>query len=473
MPSVSAPSITREAQRGDARIRWDAWPGRGRYDAQYAASKQAFRSEVQTLARTVREHRQLLAVLVGDIVAYSRLMSRKEADTFYRVKDIQTSVIQPSVARNRGRVVKWTGDGFIATFSSAVDAVRTAVEIQSGAAAAGAKSPEDLRLRFRMGVNVGDVIVAADDVYGDAVNIAVRLETAAPPDGICVSRGVRDAVSGKVGIDFENRGELEVKNIPEPVGAYGVLFDPVAWTMEPVRSERPKILQRRWVVSGAAAVLLLGASLSLAFKWNDIAMSINPQETLRSRLRSVVPEAGSQFLDATARAYVQAGEHKALAASVSPPGFWYTTTRANPEAASEAVLESCQVAYGVPCSLIATNMSLQPISASTRDMARARYSGNFAPAQIPAANASTRSSRDVERYATATGPKAIAYTPSGGRVFVIIGGENQRASEEKAFSACLADPIRASFNAPCFLYAVGNQVVLPLRRRDPLTGQSP
>src|SRR4051812_47199067 len=158
-------------------------------------------------------------------------MAEHESDTFYRVKDFQTSLILPATERNHGQVVKWTGDGFIATFDSAVDAVRAAVEIQSGVAAAGAGTPEDRRIRFRIGINVGDVICVPGDVYGDTVNIAARLETLAEPDGICISRGVRDTVRGKFSVEFENRGELAVKNIPDPVGAFNVLFDPIAWTM--------------------------------------------------------------------------------------------------------------------------------------------------------------------------------------------------------------------------------------------------
>src|SRR5947207_2007863 len=107
--------------------------------------------------RQSTEQRRLLAVLVADIVGYSRLMAADEADTFYRLKDLQSSLIVPATERNHGHIVKWTGDGFIAIFDSAVDAVRAAVETQSGAAAAGATAPEDRRIRFRIGINSGDV----------------------------------------------------------------------------------------------------------------------------------------------------------------------------------------------------------------------------------------------------------------------------------------------------------------------------
>src|SRR6266702_4630876 len=107
--------------------------------------------------RNSTEQRRLLAVLVADIVSYSRLMAENEADTFYRLKDLQTSLIMPATDRNHGRIVKWTGDGFLASFDSAVDAVRAAVEIQSGTAAAGVAAADDKRIRFRIGINSGDV----------------------------------------------------------------------------------------------------------------------------------------------------------------------------------------------------------------------------------------------------------------------------------------------------------------------------
>src|SRR5713101_4272770 len=177
------------------------------------------------------EQRRLLAVLVADIAGYSRLMAENEADTFYRLKDLQASLITPATERNHGRVVKWTGDGFLGTFDSAVDAVRAAVEIQSGVAAAGASTEDDRRIRFRIGINAGDVITVPGDVYGDTVNVAARLQTLAEPGGICISRGVRDTVRGKFSVEFEDRGELAVKNIPDPVGTFNVVFDPIAWTM--------------------------------------------------------------------------------------------------------------------------------------------------------------------------------------------------------------------------------------------------
>src|ERR1700733_7963173 len=129
------------------------------------------------------ERRRLLAVLAADIVAYTRLMEEDEDDTFYRLKDLNSSIIGPSAARNHGSIVKWTGNGFIGIFDSAVDAVRAAIEIQSGIAAAGAGTgtAQDRQMRLRIGISAGDVITVPGNVFGDTVNVAARLQTLAAP----------------------------------------------------------------------------------------------------------------------------------------------------------------------------------------------------------------------------------------------------------------------------------------------------
>src|SRR6266705_919592 len=234
------------------------------------------------------EQRRLLAVLVADIVSYSRLMAEDEADTFYRLKDLQGSLIVPATERNHGHVVKWTGDGFIGTFDSAVDAVRAAVEIQSGAAAAGAATPDDRRIRFRIGINAGDVIVVPGDVYGDTVNVAARLEAAAPPGGICIARGVRDTVRGKFSVEFEDRGELAVKNIPDPVGAFDVVFDPIAWTMgREATPARPGFGRTRSYQLAAGIVLLVAAATGAT--WYFLASPREQPSTAAPAARATPP----------------------------------------------------------------------------------------------------------------------------------------------------------------------------------------
>jgi class 3 adenylate cyclase len=443
------------------------------------------------------EQRRLLAVLVADIVGYSRLMAENEADTFYRVKDFQSSLITPTTQRNHGRVVKWTGDGFIGTFDSAVDAVRAAIEIQSGAAAAGASAADDRRIRFRIGINTGDVITVPGDVYGDTVNVAARLQALAEPGGICISTGVRDAVRGKFSLEFENRGELAVKNIPDPVGTFNVIFDPIAWTMgrDEAPQKPPTGLAR--TLLGAATVLLIAAAAGAGWYFfgkqhNELPPTATPsaapttpihsptvaswREDLSARMASAVPGLGGKALENAVAAYETGQAHKAQAASPDPPGHWRSFGRPTAENAETSALENCQVNYGQPCGLIAVDETLAPMPSDRdwprRDMPRARYSGDFDPAQIPGSAPSLRERADILNYRAAPAPKAAAFTPVGGRVFTAVGAASQRAAEEASLNACDADPLRKDEKGLCFLYAVGDRVVLPLRLSTPLTGAS-
>jgi class 3 adenylate cyclase len=446
--------------------------------------------------RQSTEQRRLLAVLVADIVGYSRLMAENEADTFYRVKDFQSSLITPTTQRNHGRVVKWTGDGFIGTFDSAVDAVRAAIEIQSGVAAAGASAADDRRIRFRIGINTGDVITVPGDVYGDTVNVAARLEALAEPGGICISTGVRDAVRGKFSLEFENRGELNVKNIPDPVGTFNVLFDPIAWTMgREAAPAKPSAGRTRNLLLGAI-VLSVGTAAGagwyfLGKQHNELPPappSAEPpsptrspttsswREGLSTRMAAAVPSLGGKALENAARAYETGQSHKAQAASPDPPGLWRAFGRPTDENAETSALENCQINYGQPCALIAVDETLAPMPTDRnwprRDMPRTRYSGSFDSAQIPGSAPALRERADILNYRSAPAPKAAAFTPVGGRVLTAAGAASQRAAEEESLKVCDADPLRKSENGSCFLYAVGDRVVLPLRLSAPLTAPS-
>jgi adenylate cyclase len=166
--------------------------------------------------------RRLTAILAADVAGYSRLMGADEEGTHARLQAHLRELIEPKIAEHRGRVVKNTGDGFLAEFSSVVDAVRCAVEVQRGMAERNAETPEDKRITFRIGVNLGDVIVEEHDIFGDGVNVAARLEALAQPGGISVSRVVRDQVRDKVPFAFEDLGEQQFKNIARPVRVYAL-----------------------------------------------------------------------------------------------------------------------------------------------------------------------------------------------------------------------------------------------------------
>ena len=166
--------------------------------------------------------RRLTAILAADVAGYSRLMGADEEGTHERLKGHLGELINPKIAEHRGRIVKNTGDGFLAEFASVVDAVRCAVDVQRGLDERNAGTPPDKRIEFRIGINLGDVIAEEDDIFGDGVNIAVRLEALAEPGGICISRVVRDQVRDRLDYAFEDLGEQQVKNIARPVRVYRV-----------------------------------------------------------------------------------------------------------------------------------------------------------------------------------------------------------------------------------------------------------
>jgi len=166
--------------------------------------------------------RRLAAILAADVAGYSRLMGADEEGTHERLKGHLRELINPKIRDHRGRIVKNTGDGLLAEFASVVDAVRCAIEVQVGVAERNAGVPTDERIEFRVGINLGDVIIDDDDIFGNGVNIAARLEALAEPGGICVSRVVRDQVRDKVEFGFEDIGDQSVKNIARPVRVYRV-----------------------------------------------------------------------------------------------------------------------------------------------------------------------------------------------------------------------------------------------------------
>jgi adenylate cyclase len=165
--------------------------------------------------------RRLAAILAADVVGYSRLMGADEEGTLAALKAIRSKLADPKVKDHRGRIVKTTGDGLLIEFASVVDAVRCAVELQEGIAGHNAEVPAEKRIEFRIGINLGDIIVEDDDIYGDGVNIAARVEALADPGGICVSRVVHDQVRDKLDLAFEDIGEQQVKNIARPVRLNG------------------------------------------------------------------------------------------------------------------------------------------------------------------------------------------------------------------------------------------------------------
>ena len=200
--------------------------------------------------------RKLAAILVADMVGYSRLMGADEAGTIARLKAHRKELIDPKFGEHHGRIVKVMGDGLLVEFASADDAVQCAVEIQRAMAEREAEVAQDQRIIYRIGINIGDIVIEGDDILGDGVNVAARMEALAEPGGICISRPVFTQIRNKVELGFVDLGPQKVKNIAEPVPTYKVLLDPAeAGTV--VAAKRTVPTRLRWVASAAAAVLLL------------------------------------------------------------------------------------------------------------------------------------------------------------------------------------------------------------------------
>jgi TolB-like protein/class 3 adenylate cyclase/tetratricopeptide (TPR) repeat protein len=183
-----------------------------------------------------RTQRRLAAILAADVVGYSRLIGADEEGTLAALKAVRRELIDPKVDQHHGRIVKTTGDGALIEFASVVDAVRCAVDVQRGTAERNTGMPPDKRIEFRIGINVGDVVIDGDDILGDGVNIAARLEGLAEPGGVLVSRAVRDQVRDRLELAFEDLGERELKNIARLVRVYRVR-GPTELTATPVRGE--------------------------------------------------------------------------------------------------------------------------------------------------------------------------------------------------------------------------------------------
>jgi adenylate cyclase len=201
--------------------------------------------------------RRLTAILAADVAGYSRLMGADEEGTHERLKGHRRALVDPKIAEHHGRIVKTTGDGLLVEFASVVDAVRCAVEVQRGMSDRNATIPAEKRIEFRVGINLGDVIAEGEDIFGDGVNVAARLEALAEPGGICISRVVRDQVRDRLYYTFEDLGEQQVKNIARPVRVYRVRDHPL-----PVEQPSPASPQPLRLPDKPSIVVLPFANLS-------------------------------------------------------------------------------------------------------------------------------------------------------------------------------------------------------------------
>ena len=172
-----------------------------------------------------RIQRKLAAVFASDMVGFSRLMELDETGTLARLKAHRLELIDPAIVKNGGRIIKTTGDGMLAEFASAGDAVECALEIQRRLARRNADVEPDRRILFRIGINLGDIVVDGDDIFGDGVNIAARLQEHALPGGISVSQAIHDQIAHKLDVKFADTGEQQLKNISRPMRVYRLMLD--------------------------------------------------------------------------------------------------------------------------------------------------------------------------------------------------------------------------------------------------------
>jgi adenylate cyclase len=200
--------------------------------------------------------RRLAAILAADVVGYSRLMAADESGTHARYKALREDVIKPTIAEHHGHIVRLIGDATLVDFASAVDAVECAVAMQTRLAERQADLRQDQRIALRIGINIGDILIEDEDIYGGGVNIAARLEQLAEPGSVWVARNVYNQVKDKVALRFERTGEHYVKDIPEPVVAYRVLSEPVPGA-QAFRPQHPGARRWRWVGPVAAVLSLL------------------------------------------------------------------------------------------------------------------------------------------------------------------------------------------------------------------------
>jgi adenylate cyclase len=182
-----------------------------------------------------RVERRLAAVLAADIASYSRLMGADEEGTLAQLKACRKTVVDPNIAEHRGRIVKTTGDGMLVEFASAVDAARCAVEVQRRMNEQNTNVPQDKRIEFRIGIHVGDIIIDENDIFGDGVNIAARLEGIAEPGGVCISDDAHRQIRGKIDVAYDDMGSQTLKNIIEPMRAWRLQIDKNSPSTKPKR----------------------------------------------------------------------------------------------------------------------------------------------------------------------------------------------------------------------------------------------
>jgi class 3 adenylate cyclase len=435
--------------------------------------------------------RKIAAIFAADVVGYSRLVAEDEEETLRRLQSYR-SVMDDFIARAGGRIFNTAGDAVLAEFSSAVEAVRCAIDIQESLRTRNMAYPPSRQMSFRIGITIGDVVERDGDLLGDGVNIAARLEGIAPVGGICISRTVHEQVANKLSVHFADIGEQHVKNIPTPVHAYKMemlrLDDALSVTpvKQPVKAGRltaPVVVMAACAALGIAVIAYLTFARSsgpqIASQSNPppaLAISATPPaqnssgaavpaaRTAEKLLPETIPFVSDRARVAIRSEYMPAADHKALAISTGPIGF--SSGQADDVTAKSIALDICQKrADTLPqprkCELYAVGTTvvydqghpaMPPPPWVTRDSSIVRP---LVVNDIPLMHDVGKT--NVEKtYLPARGPKALALGPFGGFSF-LVGQENADEAVRRVLELC-----GKNAGVPCLVIAVDNNFVVPI-----------
>jgi class 3 adenylate cyclase len=434
--------------------------------------------------------RKIAAIFAADIAGYGKLLAEDEEETLRRLASYRP-VVDDFIARAGGRVFNTAGDAVLAEFSSAVEAVRCAIDIQESLRTRNMAYPASRQICFRIGITVGDVVERDGDLLGDGVNIAARLESIAPVGGICISRIVYEQVANKLSVQFADIGEQQVENIPTPVHAYRVAMrpdDPADNAKDKTKTlKRPKSVLVPSAIAAAFAVLLAsGLAYSSFFR-----SSTSPRMTTQLMVQATsqpapqqAPRAGEPLVPdtipfipdrsrtAVRDEYMSAADHKALAISNGPVGL--STGQADDATAKVVALDMCQrLADAQPqsrkCELYAVGNTVVDARAHppmpsvpwvTHDPAIERP---LVADEIPLLRDAAKTSIE-HNYVPGSSPKALALAPSGG-FFSFYGQQSDDEAIRRALEAC-----GNNAGVPCMIVSVDGIFVVPVPTVMKVTG---
>jgi class 3 adenylate cyclase len=439
--------------------------------------------------------RKIAAIFAADVAGYSRLVAEDEEETLRRLASYR-AVMDDFIARAGGRIFNTAGDAVLAEFSSAVEAVRCAIDIQESLRTRNMAYPPSRQMCFRIGITVGDVVERDGDLLGDGVNIAARLQGIAPVGGICVSRTVHEQVANKLSVHFADIGEQQVKNIPNPVHAFNVEMRSADARTEVLSAKKRQA--PAWIVPAAIAVIcvaLLGIAafvyLTIAREGPQVASQPAPPSAAPSasatplalpaaappstptqlaprQTETVVPETIPFIRDsaraAVRNAYMPAADHKALAISTAPIGF--STGQADDATAESAALDMCQkradaLAQPRKCELYAVGDTVvythgrPPVPPTPWITHDPSIESPLVVSEIPLLHDNGKATVAMN-YVPARAPKALALGPLGS-FFFLFGQENTDEAARRVLELC-----GNNAGVPCMVIAIDNDLVVPV-----------